>query len=79
MLNLTINDKNLESIFINEFSSNQDKFIEFIKSSFEKFQSQDSYNIADDIELVSPNDPDYQVMIDAKKGDNISLNEFMGL
>ncbi|PIF04896.1 MAG: type II toxin-antitoxin system antitoxin, RelB/DinJ family [Arcobacter sp.] len=32
-----------------------------------------------DIEQVSPNDPDYKIMKEAKTGDTISLDEFMKL
>ena len=32
-----------------------------------------------DIEPVSPNDPDYKLMKEARKGDTISLDEFMKL
>jgi len=32
-----------------------------------------------DIEPVYPNDPDYKIMQEARKGDTISLDEFMKL
>jgi len=35
MITLTIEDKNVENIFLNEFYSNKEKFFEFIKLSFE--------------------------------------------
>ncbi|MFA6196962.1 MAG: hypothetical protein WC656_10010 [Sulfurimonas sp.] len=35
MLTLTIEDKNVENIFLNEFHSNKEKFFEFIKLSFD--------------------------------------------
>jgi hypothetical protein len=38
MLTLTIEDKNVENIFLNEFHSNKEKFFEFIKLSFEEIK-----------------------------------------
>lgn len=39
MLTLTIEDKNVENIFLNEFHSNKEKFFEFIKLSFEEIKT----------------------------------------
>ena len=38
MLTLTIEDKRVESIFLNEFHSNKESFFEFIQQSYAKMQ-----------------------------------------
>lgn len=40
MITLTIEDKQIEHIFLDEFHSNKEKFFEFIKLSFDGFRSQ---------------------------------------
>lgn len=40
MITLTIEDKQIEHIFLDEFHSNKEKFFEFIKLSFDGFQNQ---------------------------------------
>ncbi len=45
MITLTIEDKQIEHIFLDEFHSNKEKFFEFIKLSFEGFQNQ---NVGED-------------------------------
>ncbi|OHE10701.1 MAG: hypothetical protein A2513_09605 [Sulfurimonas sp. RIFOXYD12_FULL_33_39] len=40
MLTLNIDNKNVENIFLNEFHSNKDKFIEFIEESFNNLKNQ---------------------------------------
>ena len=40
MITLTIEDKQIEHIFLDEFQSNKEKFFEFIKLSFEGFKNQ---------------------------------------
>ena len=40
MLQLNIDDKLLEQIYLKEFHSDKEKFIEFIKKSYEKIQIQ---------------------------------------
>ena len=42
MLTLNIDNKNVEDIFLNEFHSNKEKFIEFIESSFTNLKRQTS-------------------------------------
>lgn len=44
MLTLNINNKKVEDIFLNEFHSNKEKFIEFIENSFSNFKKQTSQN-----------------------------------
>jgi len=39
MLTLTIENKKIEDIFINEFHSNKEKFFEFIQNSYEKVKN----------------------------------------
>lgn len=41
MLSLTIEDKNVENIFLKEFHSDKKKFFEFIQSSFKKLKTKD--------------------------------------
>jgi len=38
MLSLTIEDKNIENIFLKEFNSNKKEFFDFIKSSFDRLK-----------------------------------------
>jgi hypothetical protein len=40
MITLTIEDKQIEHIFLDEFHSNKEKFFEFIKLSFDGFRNQ---------------------------------------
>ena len=47
MITLNIENKKVEDIFLNEFHSNKEKFIEFIENSFSNFQSQSSRSIND--------------------------------
>jgi len=42
MITLKIEDKNVENIFLNEFHSNQEKFFEFIKLSFDNFKTKNA-------------------------------------
>jgi hypothetical protein len=42
MFTLNIEDKNLENIFLNEFHSNKEKFIEFIKLSFDSVRGKNT-------------------------------------
>ncbi len=42
MITLTIEDKQIEHIFLDEFHSNKEKFFEFIKLSFDGFRSQNA-------------------------------------
>ncbi|MCX6053196.1 MAG: hypothetical protein NTZ60_11905 [Campylobacterales bacterium] len=45
MITLTIEDKNVENIFLNEFHSNKEKFFEFIKLSFDSTKTKsESYD-----------------------------------
>ena len=39
MLSLTIEDKKVERIFLQEFQSDKDKFFSFIKESFERVKN----------------------------------------
>lgn len=50
MLQLNIDDKFLEQIYFKEFNSDKEKFIEFIKKSYEKIKTQ---NEPQDIDLQS--------------------------
>ena len=54
MLTLKIDNKKVEDIFLNEFQSNKEKFIEFIENSFTNFKKQSSQNIDDLSYLNSP-------------------------
>ncbi len=47
MLTINIENKKVEDIFLNEFNSNKEKFIEFIEDSFTNFKKQTSQNIDD--------------------------------
>lgn len=47
MLTIKIDNKKIEDIFLNEFHSNKEKFIEFIENSFYNFKKQDSKNTSD--------------------------------
>lgn len=40
MITLTIEDKQIEHIFLDEFHSNKEKFFEFIKLSFDGFRNE---------------------------------------
>lgn len=40
MLQLNIDDKTLEQIYLKEFGNDKEKFIEFIKQSYEKIKAQ---------------------------------------
>ncbi|MEA2017136.1 MAG: hypothetical protein U9N59_01700 [Campylobacterota bacterium] len=42
MLSLTIEDKNIENIYLKEFHSDKKKFFSFIQSSFEKLKNKES-------------------------------------
>lgn len=42
MLTIDIENKKIEGIFLNEFHSNKEKFIEFIENSFSNFKAQSS-------------------------------------
>ena len=51
MITLKIEDEKIENIFLNEFHSNKDKFLEFIQNSYDKMKI--SNNQADfDKELI---------------------------
>ena len=41
MITLQIEDKRVETIFLNEFHSNKERFFEFIKNSYEKTKQSD--------------------------------------
>ncbi|MEA3369936.1 MAG: hypothetical protein U9Q40_01200 [Campylobacterota bacterium] len=48
MITLKIENEKVESIFLNEFHSNREKFFEFIQNSYDKMKTttnQDSSNI----------------------------------
>ncbi len=51
MLSLTIEDRNIERIFLKEFNSDKDKFINFIKNSFEKLKTKETIQNKD-IDLI---------------------------
>ena len=42
MLSLTIEDKNIENIFLKEFHSNKEDFFNFIQSSFDKLKNKNT-------------------------------------
>jgi len=42
MLSLTIEDKNIENIFLKEFHSNKKEFFSFIQSSFNKLKNNET-------------------------------------
>jgi LPS O-antigen subunit length determinant protein (WzzB/FepE family) len=47
MITLKIENENVEKIFLDEFNSNKEKFLEFIQNSYDKMKSanhQDSLN-----------------------------------
>ncbi len=39
MITLTIEDRSIENIFLNEFGGDKDRFFSFIKKSFQKLQN----------------------------------------
>ena len=43
MITLTIEDKQIEHIFLDEFHSNKEKFFEFIKLSFDSKRKDESF------------------------------------
>jgi len=43
MLTLKIENEKVENIFLNEFHSNSEKFLEFIQKSFTNFKNSTSY------------------------------------
>lgn len=47
MLTINIENKKVEEIFLNEFHSNKEKFVEFIENSFIHFQKQTPQNSDD--------------------------------
>jgi len=47
MITLNIENKKIEDIFLNEFHSNKEKFIEFIENSFTNSQTQSSKGAED--------------------------------
>ena len=47
MLTLKIEDEKIEYIFLNEFHSNKDKFLEFIQTSYDKMKSTNDTNNSD--------------------------------
>ena len=47
MLTLNISNKEVEDIFLNEFHSNKEKFIEFIENSFTNLKQQSPQNTDD--------------------------------
>lgn len=51
MLSLTIEDKKIENIFLEEFHSDKVEFFNFIKSSFEKFKDKNIEN-NDDLDFT---------------------------
>lgn len=42
MITININNKKIEQIFLNDFQSNKEKFIEFIENSFHNFKGSSS-------------------------------------
>ena len=52
MLSLTIEDKNIENIFLKEFHSDKEKFFNFIQSSFDKLKNKDT-NHNDNTDLMN--------------------------
>lgn len=46
MITLTIEDKKVENIFLNEFNSNKESFFDFIKMSFDNIKPKNSENLA---------------------------------
>jgi hypothetical protein len=63
MLSLTIEDKNIENIFLKEFHSDKVEFFNFIKSSFDKFKDKNTQNNSFDLS-------DLQISSMAKTWDN---------
>jgi len=53
MLTLNIDNKKVEDIFLNEFHSNKEKFVEFIENSFTNLKKQASKNNDDLLYLNS--------------------------
>jgi len=51
MITLKIENEQIESIFLNEFHSNTEKFLEFIQSSFEKIRATEYKDNTDFISL----------------------------
>jgi len=47
MITLKIDNKYVENIFLNEFHSNKEKFLEFIQNSYEKMNATKSLNNVD--------------------------------
>jgi hypothetical protein len=64
MLSLTIEDKNIENIFLKEFHSDKVEFFNFIKSSFDKFKDKNIEN-NDDLDFT-----DLQIDSMSKTWDN---------
>ena len=44
MITINIDNKKVEDIFLNEFHSNKEKFVEFIENSFSNLKKQSSKN-----------------------------------
>jgi len=47
MLSINIENKKIEDVFLNEFQSNKEKFIEFIENSLNNFNKQTTKNTDD--------------------------------
>ena len=45
MISLTIEDKNIENIFLKEFDSNKKEFFNFIQNSFDKLKNNNNTNL----------------------------------
>lgn len=47
MITLRIENEKVESIFLNEFHSNTEKFFEFIQNSYDKMKTMNNHNSFD--------------------------------
>lgn len=66
MLTIKIDNQKIEDIFLNEFHSNKEKFVEFIENSLHNLKKQDAENTSDFSHLNSEIDKGLNSPISSK-------------